>query len=259
MEYQHIESLSQNNVNFVTIRRPEKRNALNAQLVTELKHALRHAADSDQVKVVVLKAAGKAFCAGADLGYLQDLQRFSEEENLQDSQHLKELFWLVYTLPKPVIAQVQGHAIAGGCGLATVCDFVFSVPEAKFGYTEVKIGFVPAIVMLFLVRKIGEAHARNLLLGGDLISAAKAEQLGMVHQIVPPEQLGQHVKDFAYKLCQQNSGDSMRLTKQMLGKIQEMPLGQALDFAAEQNAAARHTADCKKGIAAFLSKQPVQW
>ena len=133
-------------IGHITLNRPEKRNALSPELVEELKQSFTSYSSNDQVKVVVLQANGKAFCAGADLAYLQKLQSFTEEENVADSQSLAELFEKIYTFPKPVIAKVQGHAIAGGCGLASVCDYIISAPEVKYGYTEVRIGFVPAIV-----------------------------------------------------------------------------------------------------------------
>ena len=139
----------QDRVGYITLNRPEKRNALSGEMVTELKAAFAKADEDESVKVIVLKASGEAFCAGADLAYLQQLQKFSLEENVKDSNHLKDLFLQIYQLKKVVIAQVQGHALAGGCGLATICDFVFAIPEAKFGYTEVKIGFIPALVSVF--------------------------------------------------------------------------------------------------------------
>ena len=148
-----VEYSVKDRIGFITINRPEKRNALNADLITELKNVFDRAEDDDKVKVIVLRANGEAFCAGADLEGLQKLQNYSKEENMSDSRHLKELFYKMYTLNKVVIAQVHGHALAGGCGLTTVCDFVYAVPEAKFGYTEVKIGFIPAMVLIFLIRK----------------------------------------------------------------------------------------------------------
>ena len=148
-----VEYEAKDRIGFLTLNRPTKRNALNHELVTELLLGFQKAASDDSVKVIVLRANGETFCAGADLVYLQQMQKFSYEENLSDSLQLKELFLQIYTSKKVVIAQVQGAALAGGCGLITVCDFVFAVPEAKFGYTEVKIGFVPAIVMVFLLRK----------------------------------------------------------------------------------------------------------
>ena len=168
---------------YITLNRPEKRNALNQELVNALRDAFEKAESDQAVKVIVLKANGDSFCAGADLGYLQQLQKFSYDENLADSKNLRDLFLQIYTSGKVVVAEVQGSAIAGGCGLATVCDFVFSAPEAKFGYTEVKIGFIPAIVMVFLLRKIGEGKSKELLLSGKLISAEDARNMGLVNHI----------------------------------------------------------------------------
>ena len=249
----------QNRIGVLTLNRPEKRNALSHELVADLKEALTQAENDDQVKVIILKANGEAFCAGADLGYLQQLQKFTYEENLRDSNHLKELFLKVYTLPKIVIAQVQGHALAGGCGLATVCDFAYAVPEAKFGYTEVKIGFIPALVAVFLLRKIGEAKSKELLLGGDLLSAESAVQIGLINKVVSAEKLESEVLNLAKKLVDGNSGQSMKLTKQMIADVQSMPLNDALNYAAEKNARARGTEDCKRGIAAFLNKEKLTW
>ena len=257
MEY--IELNIEDRVGTITLNRPEKRNALNFELVSELKGAFTLLEDDQNVKVIVLKAKGPAFCAGADLAYLQKLQEFSFEENLLDSKHLKELFLKIYTLKKVVVAQVQGNAIAGGCGLASVCDFAFTVPEAMFGYTEVKIGFVPAIVLVFLLRKIGEGFASHLLLSGELISADEACRMGMVNKVVPTEKLEESVLAFVTKLLVENSSQAMAATKQMIAKVQAMPLEDALNFAAEMNARARSSDDCQKGIRAFLNKQKLAW
>jgi len=243
----------------ITLNRPEKRNALSYELVSELKEAFTRSASDNQVKVVVLNAKGEAFCAGADLAYLQQLQNFSHEENLKDSSHLKELFLLIYTLPKVVIAQVEGHALAGGCGLATVCDFVFAVPEAKFGYTEVKIGFIPAIVMIFLIRKIGEGRSRELLLSGDLYSAQQVHQMGLINKVIEKTAIGEEVAMFSKRLVETNSGESMKLTRQMIAEVQSKSLDDALHYAAEMNAKARGSDDCKSGISAFLNKSKLSW
>ena len=188
----------------ITLNRPDKRNSLNEQVVSELKQAFGQAAEDQDVKVIVLAAKGSAFCAGADLAYLQQLQQNTFEENLADSNHLKELFYQIYMHPKVVIAKIQGHAIAGGCGLATVCDFSFAVEEAQFGYTEVRIGFIPAIVKVFLLRKIGEGKAKELLLSGDLISAVEAKEFGLVNKVVKEDELDEAVGEFARKLVKKN-------------------------------------------------------
>lgn len=246
-------------VAFITLNRPEKRNALNHELVTGLKQAFDRAADDAQAKVIVLKANGEAFCAGADLEYLQKLQKFSFEENLQDSNHLKDLFLKIYTHPKVVIAQVQGHALAGGCGLATVCDFVSAVPTAKFGYTEVRIGFIPAIVTVFLLRKLGEAKAREMLLSGELFSADQVRHLGLINHVIDSGELEHDVLQLAKKLVETNSAESMKLTKQLIAETPSRSLDDALRYAAEMNAHARGTNDCKRGIAAFLNKEKLTW
>ncbi len=248
-----------NRIGYITLNRPEKRNALNHHFVSELKQAFVQAETDETVKVIVLKAAGDSFCAGADLEYLQSLQKNSFEENLQDSIHLMELFKLIYSLSKIVIAQVQGHAIAGGCGLVSVCDFSFSVPEANYGYTETRIGFVPAIVMVFLIRKIGEAKAKELLLTGNAIKAKEAKDFGIVTWIVDEKELEGSVKEFAEKLCTNNSGISMQLTKEMIAEVQSMSLDEGLNYACRKNAEARNSQDCKKGIAAFLAKEKMVW
>jgi methylglutaconyl-CoA hydratase len=254
-----VEYSVRDRVGYITLNRPEKRNALSHELVSDLKSAFINAENDPNVKVVVLNANGESFCAGADLAYLQQLQNFSYDENLADSNHLKELFLKIYSFKKIVIAQVQGHALAGGCGLAMVCDFTYAVPEAKFGYTEVKIGFIPALVAVFLVRKIGEQKARQLLLTGEIIKAEEALTRGIVTNVVSKEELNTVVFDFAQNLIKSNSSQSMELTKQLICEAQGLTLEDALNLAATMNAKARATDDCKKGIAAFLSKQELRW
>ncbi len=244
---------------FITLNRPDKRNSLNQEMVELLKTCFNRAADAENVKVIVLKANGQVFSAGADLQYLQHLQQYSYRENLADSQQLKELFQLIYTHRKVVIAQVQGHAIAGGCGLATVCDFVFAHPDVKLGYSEVRIGFVPAIVMVYLLRRLGEGPARDLLLSGRLIEAPQALAWGLINRLVPVESLEKEVNAFAGKLVVENAAESMKRIKTMIAQVQEMKLETALEYAVEQNAATRETEDCKKGIAAFLNKESIRW
>lgn len=246
-------------VAYITLNRPEKRNALNKEVTSELLSAFNRAEADLEVKVIVLRSTGEAFCAGADLAYLQQLQKFSFDENLHDSLQLKSLFEKIYLLTKPVIAQVQGHALAGGCGLATVCDFVFAVPESKFGYTEVKIGFVPALVMVFLMRKIGEQRARYLLLSGELLLAEEAMHAGLINFCVEKSKLEQTVTDFAQRLIKNNSSQSMQRIKQMMNAIQSMSLEEALVYASRQNAEARSTKDCRKGIHSFLNKERISW
>ncbi|MFC3880242.1 enoyl-CoA hydratase/isomerase family protein [Algoriphagus namhaensis] len=248
-----------NKIGYITLNRPEKRNALGPDLIRALDEAFQQFESDDQVKVIVLRANGKAFCAGADLAYLQDLQGFSYEENLEDSLRLKQLFARIYALPKVVIAEVQGHAIAGGCGLMSVCDFAFTVPEALFGYTEVRIGFIPALVSVFLQEQIGGAKTQELLLSGELVSAEKAKELGLVNEIVSPEELTDRVAEFAGNLIQNNSSNSMAQTKTLLRKLDEENREKNLLLAAEMNARGRAHHDCVHGISSFLNKQKPQW
>ncbi|MCC5921880.1 MAG: enoyl-CoA hydratase/isomerase family protein [Cyclobacteriaceae bacterium] len=243
----------------ITLNRPDKRNALNAEMVEQLYEAFERAEQDKEVKVIVLQAEGKAFCSGADLASLQEMQNYSLKENIQDSRRLMELYEYIYTLPKVVIAAVQGHALAGGCGLTSVCDFAFAAENIKMGYTEVKIGFIPAIVKVFLLRKIGETKAKELLLTGKLISASQAKEYGLINEVVSADELKDYVNKFAKELCENNSGQAMGLTKTLIAEVQSMDLQEALNYAAESNAKARSTEDCKKGIAAFLNKKDLKW
>ena len=249
----------ENRIATITLDRAEKRNALNGELVDQLKEAFQNAFDDDAVKVILLQANGKVFSAGADLAYLQQLQANSYEENLADSNSLRELFEMIYYGSKPVIAKVQGHAIAGGCGLANVCDVTFVSSEAKMGYTEVKIGFIPAIVMTFLVRKIGESKAKELLLSGRLIPAQKIVEIGMAHHVFEPNDQNNSVLAYCQSLVENCSSHSLAITKKMINTIQDMNMKDALLYAAEQNAKARSSDDCKKGISAFLNKEKPTW
>jgi methylglutaconyl-CoA hydratase len=248
-----------NRVAVITLNRPEKRNALNVELINELSDSLTKAELDRNIKAIILKANGNTFCSGADLDQLKAMQNNSYEENLQDSTRLAVLFKKIHTLKKIVIAQVEGFALAGGCGLATVCDFTFCTPDSKFGYTEARIGFVPAIVMVFLIRKIGEKKAGQLLLGADIISASDALQLGLINFVVDNNEIEGAVLDFAQKLISQNSNQAMATTKAMIAEVQSKSLDDALDYAAKQNATARSTDDCKRGVAAFLNKEKLGW
>lgn len=248
-----------NRIAEITINRPEKRNALNPALVESLKSAFKKAQEDEHAKVVVLKANGDVFSAGADLAYMQQLQHFSYEENIEDSSALKDLFETIRTLSKVVIAQVEGHAIAGGCGLATICDVIFAVPEAKFGYTEVKLGFVPAIVSCYLVQKVGETLAKKLLLSGDLFTAEEALHYNLITYVTKAEEIPLMVNNFALNLCNSASGNSLALTKQLINYTSNTWLDSCLNEAVKTNARTRESDDFKKGISAFLAKEKIKW
>lgn len=248
-----------NRIATITLNRPEKKNALSAELVFQLTEIMLQASDDDLVKVIVLKANGNVFSAGADLAYLQQLEKNSHEENLADSENLKKLFTTIYYLPKVVIAQVEGHAIAGGCGLATVCDIIFSVPEAKFGYTEVKLGFVPAIVSCFLLRKTSETVAKRILLTGELFSAQQALDFGLITFVTDKSEIEQKVQEFSLNLCEQTSANALMVTKQLIGQTTNPILDKSLEIAVHINARVRESADFKKGTASFLNKESITW
>lgn len=243
----------------LTLNRAEKRNALNPELVNTLTEKLQQAADDENVKIIILCAKGNTFSAGADLAYLQQLQQNSYEENLADSENLKKLFTTIYYLPKIVIAQVEGHAIAGGCGLATVCDFVFSVPEANFGYTEVKLGFVPAIVSCFLIRKTSETIAKQILLTAELFNAEQALKYGLINFVINKENISQNTRDFALNLCKNASSNSLMVTKQLIGQTTNPYLDKSLEMAVQINAKVRDSEDFKRGIASFINKETINW
>jgi len=243
----------------ITIRRPERRNALNPTLVQELTQAFKAASADEDIRVVRLLGDGEAFSAGADLEYLQSLQTNSYEENLADSRQLANLFHEIYSCPKITIAELHGHAIAGGCGLATVTDFTFAVPEALLGYTEVKIGFIPAIVSVYLSKKVPENIAKRLLLTGELISAEEAQKLGLVTKVVDRTLIENHVEEFALKLAKETSPNSIAATKSLLHQIDGLTISEGVGKAVEANATARASEDCKRGIAAFLAKEKIVW
>jgi methylglutaconyl-CoA hydratase len=244
----------------ITLNRPEKRNALDDVMVGELTNAFTQASRDQSVKVVMLQANGPAFCAGADLDYLSRIAAYDLEENRADSTKLANLFRIIYELRKPVIAIVNGPALAGGCGLASVCDIVVASEErATFGYTEVRIGFIPAIVMIFLIKRVGEGRARELILRGNIINALEARRIGLVNTVAPEAQLHASAMAIAEELIQQNSLNAMGLCKEMLSKLHGLNVADALELAANMNAAARMTADCKAGIAAFLKKEKIEW
>lgn len=229
-------------------------------MIRELTAAFSAVEKDKEVKVIILAAAGSAFCAGADLEYLQKISAYSFEQNKEDSENLMKLFSLIYTLKKPVIAKVHGPAIAGGCGLATVCDFIIAAKEtATFGYSEVRIGFIPAIVMVFLIKRVGEGMARQLVLRGNILDAEQAAKIGLITESIPKGKLDGAVDSLARELLEQNSLASMGSCKEMLSHLQDFNLNDALMYAAQMNALTRMSEDCKKGLSAFLKKEKIQW
>jgi methylglutaconyl-CoA hydratase len=244
-------------VRTITLNRPERRNAMTPQMQDELIAAMEEAAGSD-CRVVVLAGAGDAFCSGLDLSVLQGAKDKSAAEHRADAERVAKLFRTLYELPKPTIAKVQGAAVAGGTGLATICDFTLAVPTAKFGYTEARIGFVPALVSAYLVLQIGEKAARGLLLTGRLFDAAEAYRLGLVNEVVAAEELEARVATLAGVLAE-NSPSSLRATKKLLAAQSKGWLDAAVELGMEANAGARETKDFYEGVTAFLEKRKAVW
>jgi methylglutaconyl-CoA hydratase len=241
----------------VTLNRPDKRNAISYELIDELLRALREVEFSSR-QILILTAAGKAFCSGMDLDNLRSITGRTPEENRADSETMARLFRTLYDFPKVTIAAVNGPAIAGGCGLATLCDFTLASAEASFGYTEVRIGFVPAIVSTFLLRQVGEKHARDLLLTGRIIGSDEAFRMGLVNEIVPPDKLMERARELAATLLQ-NSPASLLATKRLLEKYSSAELDQQVAAAVEENARIRTTADFQEGVSSFLEKRRPRW
>jgi len=257
MAYHTVQLTIDNGVALLALNRPDKRNAISYELIDDLLHALEEVAHSPAL-VLILTGAGKAFCSGMDLENLQALLGRTPEQSLQDTQTMARLFRSLYEFSKPSIAAVNGPAIAGGCGLATVCDFTLSVPDAKFGYTEVRIGFVPAIVSTFLLRQIGEKHARDLLLTGRIITADEAHRMGLVNEIVPTEKLMDRARELAAQLME-NSPASLRYTKRLITDHARRELDVQIEVAIRENAAVRSTPDFREGILSFLEKRKPRW
>jgi methylglutaconyl-CoA hydratase len=244
-------------VRTITLNRPERRNAMTSEMQSELIAAMEDAVRS-ACRVLIIKGAGNAFCAGLDLSVLQSMAGKSAEQYRADAERIGKLFRTLYELPIPTIAVVQGAAIAGGTGLATICDLTLAAPSAKFGYTEVCIGFVPALVSTFLALQIGDKRSRDLLLSGRLFDAAAAYRFGLVNEILEPEALEGRAKALATELVA-NSPQSLAATKRLLAAQNKPWLDAAIALAMEANASARETDDFKEGISAFLEKRKPVW
>ena len=241
----------------VTLNRPEKRNAISYELIDDLLRALQEVGKSP-AQILILTGAGKAFCSGMDLDNLRSITGRTAEENRTDSETMARLFRALYEFPKVTIAAVNGPAVAGGCGLATLCDFTLASSEAKFGYTEVRIGFVPAIVSTFLLRQVGEKHARDLLLTGRIIGAEEAFRIGLANEVVAPDKLLERTRELAASLLQ-NSPASLLATKRLLRRYSSAELDQQIAIAVDENAHIRTTSDFREGVSSFLEKRNPRW
>ena len=242
-----------NGVASITLNRPEKRNALNDELIAAIKQGLKQASNDETVRAIVLSGAGQDFCSGADLSALQKIAQASVADNAEDARSLLELFLLIRQIRVPVVAAVKGRALAGGCGLATACDLVLASETARFGYPEVKIGFVPAMVLAILRRNVSEKRAFELLTRGDEIDAARARQIGLVNQVFSDQSFDAGVGAYVRRFTEVSS-TAVALTKGLLYQVDGLSFTNALETGADVNVIARLTEDCQQRIAKFLNK-----
>jgi len=257
MPYTTLTLAHEDQTALITLNRPDKRNAISFELLGELMSALDEV-ERSHAQVMIITGTGKAFCAGLDLEELKSLLGKSHEENVKDSTRMAQVFRRVYEFPLPTIAAVNGAAIAGGTGIATMCDFTLAVPEAKFGYTEVRIGFVPAIVSSILVWQVGHKIARDLLMTGRLFDAAEAHRYGLVNEVVEPDRLMPRARELAAQLLE-NSPSSVRLTKKLINGFLRESLDVQIAQAIEDNAKIRTTSDFREGVSSFLEKRKPRW
>jgi len=244
-------------VRTITLNRPERRNALVPEMMEELIAALNGAGDA-AARVIVLAGEGESFCAGLDLAVLQQMSGMTSEQHRVEAERVARMFRALWECDAPTIAAVQGAAVAGGTGLATLCDFTLAAPEARFGYTEARIGFVPALVSAYLSLQVGDKLARGLLLSARLFDAEEALRFGLVSEIHPGPGLMQRAHGLAAELMK-NSPESLRATKRLLRAQQAAWLDAALAHAMDANAASRETDDFREGIASFVEKRKPVW
>jgi methylglutaconyl-CoA hydratase len=258
MGFETVELKTEDRVAWVTLNRPEVRNAFNEVMIAELIQVLDRVENDDSVRVLVLTGSGKAFCAGADLNWMKKMKDFTIEENYKDALELARLMYKLYRLPKPTIARVNGASIGGSNGLVAACDLVIASHRAEFSLSEVKIGLVPACIGPYLLKKTGEAACRELFLSGERISAGRARELGLVNEVVTHVNLTARVREKISNLL--TSGPhALAVSKDLLGKISEMPLSEAKDYTARVIAELRVGDEAQEGMTAFLDKRRPDW
>jgi methylglutaconyl-CoA hydratase len=253
MDYQRILIEEKGETKKIVLNRPEKRNSLDELMIEELTDAMNKFSNDEETKSITLSGAGDNFCSGLFLDYLQKISEYDILQNKDDSRRFKNLLVAIYNNRKPTIAMVEGYALAGGCGIASACDLVVASKTAQFGYTEVKIGFIPAIVMIFLMKRVTEAHAKDLLLTSRFIMGEEAHRIGFANYVTEADEL----EDFTDKLCAGLNKlplSSLKLTKEMFGNVSNMSFEAALEYAVDLNAITRMTDECKKGVSNFLNK-----
>ncbi len=243
---------------FITLNRPERRNAINGELVAGLHAALDRALDDDAVRAVILTGAGSSFCSGLDLVEVKGNEGFAYEEHLANADLLARLFRRLRTFEKVTIAAVNGPALASGCGMATLCDFTLSTGSGRFGFPEVRYGFVPAVVSVYMRGIVSEKRLREMLLTGRLFSADEANEIGLISEVVPADQLLQRGREIAAVIAR-NAPLSIQMTKELLETLPGMEIDRALKASVEYNARMRETQECHEGVTAFLEKREPGW
>jgi len=260
MNYTSILLSTRGRVTTISLNRPDRRNALNDVMIRELTDAFGNANRDHQIRVVILTGEGISFCAGMDLEYLRRTSELGQAENLEDARNLMKLLESIHALKKPVAAMVNGPALGGGCGLAAACDFVFAGKEkARLGAPEVKLGFLPALILPYLMKRMGAGSAREFVLRGEILNAEAAKAKGLVSEVVEDASLKSKVLEFADQLARSTSGSSLMLTKELFSRYDEMDARNAMEYAANLNALARKTDDFRRGIEAFLRKEDIDW
>lgn len=242
----------------VTLARPEVRNAFDAELISEITHALKVLADDPALRVLVLAAQGNVFCAGADFHWMSSRKRASLEENLDDARRLFNMFHALYSFPRPTVARVQGSAFGGGTGLLACCDFVILSDAAQLAFSEVRIGLVPATIAPFVVRRIGESRARELFLSGAPVSAGRALEVGLANRVVPDADLDAAVEECVKQILQ-GGPQAVAATKRLLGDLSVLSLSEAKEITARLIAEQRVSDEGQEGMAAFLEKRRPAW
>ncbi len=257
-DYEHLSRTDDGSVATVTLGRPEARNALNAALIGEVTRCFEELAEDESVRVVVLTGEGPSFCAGADVGYMRDTASFSYEENLEDARRLADMFLAVDDLPKPVVARVQGAAIGGGAGLVAAADLAVAEEEARFAFSEVRLGIAPATIAPFVVRKIGFSRARALFLTGERFGADLAREIGLVHEVVPEGELDAAVERVAAQLLQGGPAAQAAI-KEALRQVEATEPMEALGIMTQLIAELRIGEEGQEGLGAFLEKREPFW
>ncbi|MBI1807243.1 MAG: enoyl-CoA hydratase/isomerase family protein [Ignavibacteria bacterium] len=260
MNYTTLTESTENRITTITLNCSDRRNALDDVMIKEISDAFASANRNSSSRIVVLTGEGSSFCAGMDLAYLQRCTQLGQAENLEDARNLSRMLQLIHGLKKPVIAMVNGPALGGGCGLASACDFVFAAKEkARLGAPEVRLGFLPAVILLYLIKRMGEGAAREFVLRGDILDATAAKVKGLVSEVVEDNELSSTVYAFAETLARTTSSSSITLTKDLFVRFHEMSEKDALEYAANLNSLTRKTEDFKKGIDSFLKKETLEW